>query len=91
MNKGIITTFFRPETPLALAKRIVTGTSSDFTSTLSRWKLWIPPKTDQAFLQGGTLVFHGRQIVFQHFDPAPSAHADIDEVLASVGLERRRS
>lgn len=82
MNRGIATTFFRPETPLALAKRVVDGRSKDLTDALKQWKIWIPPKLDQAYLQGGMFVFDGTAAVFQHYDPSVSVHADLDKVLA---------
>jgi len=86
MNKGVAQTFFRPETPLALAQRFLDGRAKDLTDTLANWKVWIPPKLNQAYLQGGMFVFEGTAAVFQHYDPSPSAHADLDEVMAAVRL-----
>mmetsp|Transcript_9454 Transcript_9454/g.18969 ORF Transcript_9454/g.18969 Transcript_9454/m.18969 type:complete len:138 (-) Transcript_9454:83-496(-) len=84
MNAGVFQTFFRPETPLALAQRVVEGRAKDLSDTLRSWKIWIPPKLNQAYLQGGMMVFHGTKAVFQHYDPSPSAHADLDDVMAAV-------
>jgi AhpC/TSA antioxidant enzyme len=43
--------------------------------------VYVPPKPDQAFLQGGTFVFRGTQTLFAHYDPSTAAHASIDEVM----------
>jgi len=38
-DQGLGTTFFRPETPLALARRVLDGTTGDLGSALSRWQV----------------------------------------------------
>lgn len=43
--------------------------------------MYVPPKADQAFLQGGAFVFRGSQTLFAHYDPSTAAHASIDEVM----------
>ena len=42
---------------------------------------YIPPKQDQAFLQGGTFVFDKDDTVFAHYDESTGAHSDIQEVI----------
>jgi hypothetical protein len=49
---------------------------------------YIPPKPDQAFLQGATFVFMGPRTVFAHYDPSTAAHASIDEVIGVVDGNR---
>lgn len=42
---------------------------------------FIPPKQEQAFLQGGTFVFSGPSTLFAHYDPSTAAHASMDRVV----------
>lgn len=42
---------------------------------------FIPPKNDQAFIQGGTFIFDGPETVYAYYDASPGAHSDIDEVI----------
>mmetsp|Transcript_21221 Transcript_21221/g.32463 ORF Transcript_21221/g.32463 Transcript_21221/m.32463 type:complete len:83 (+) Transcript_21221:705-953(+) len=46
--------------------------TKDFTA------FFIPPKQEQAFLQGGTFVFDDGKTILAHYDPSTAAHADID-------------
>jgi hypothetical protein len=52
--------------------------------------IYIPPKQDQAFNQGGTFVFNGPSTIFAHYDESTGAHSDIDVVidLAKQSVER---
>jgi hypothetical protein len=43
--------------------------------------VFIPPKMDQSFFQGGTFVFDGPSTVFAHFDASTGAHSDISKVI----------
>jgi hypothetical protein len=43
---------------------------------------YLPPKSEQALLQGGTFVFCGPRTLFAHYDPSTAAHASINDVLA---------
>ena len=43
--------------------------------------VFIPPKQDQAFNQGGTFLFDGPTTVFAHFDAGTGAHSDIQTVI----------
>lgn len=46
------------ETPLAIKARIDSGqTDVLMKEVLPNWEPWLPPKQDQAFLQGGMLIF----------------------------------
>ena len=85
LNKGAALTFLRPETPLALAKRAVSGETADLAEALATWKAWIPPKLEQGLQQGGVFVFDGEATIFQYYDPSTGAHADMNEVLAIAG------
>jgi hypothetical protein len=49
--------------------------------------LFIPPKQDQAFNQGGTFLFDGDETIFAHYDESTGAHSDIDQV---IGLAKER-
>lgn len=50
----------------------------------TRLAFFIPPKSEQAFLQGGTFIFDGPKTVFAHYDESTAAHADLEEVLEVV-------
>jgi len=51
---------------------------------MQTYKPLMPKKGDQAFWQGGALVFEGRRLLWAHADRATSAHADLAEVLAAA-------
>ena len=42
---------------------------------------FIPPKQEQALLQGGTFVFAGSRTVFAHYDESTAAHASLEQVM----------
>lgn len=80
LKKGVRETFLARETPLAIWERIKSGRVDDLRQVLSLWTktpLWIPPKQDQAFQQGGAVVFEGRRVLFAHYDPSTGAHVDM--------------
>mmetsp|Transcript_5815 Transcript_5815/g.15496 ORF Transcript_5815/g.15496 Transcript_5815/m.15496 type:complete len:114 (+) Transcript_5815:496-837(+) len=80
LAKGVGQTFFSWDTPLAFKERIEQGRMGDLAEIMPRWQPWVPPKQDQAFQQGGMLVFEGDKVLFSHKDPSTSAHADLEEV-----------
>jgi hypothetical protein len=86
LNKGAILTFLRPETPLALAKRAISGETGALQEALSTWKAWIPPKLEQGLQQGGVFAFDGTRTIFQYFDPSTGVHADMGKVMDAVGV-----
>ena len=43
-----------------------------------------PPDTNLLVQQGGTLVFHDRNVVFQHADSGILKYTDVDALLAAV-------
>ena len=47
----------------------------------TKQKLWIPPKQDQAFNQGGIVIFKGQKAIWVWRDPATGAHANMEEVI----------
>ena len=84
LNKGWGTTFFTIDTPLSILKRAQDDGAKDLIDATSRWKPWLPPKSDQGLQQGGAFVFEGESLLFQHFDPSTGAHADLDDVLRAA-------
>jgi len=44
----------------------------------------LPKHAGQALWQGGVLVFSGERLVWAHADPAASAHADLQAVVAAA-------
>ena len=84
LYKSVRRTFFDPATPLSMLRRIQSEGMGDLADIMPRWKPWIPPKQDQAFQQGGMLVFKGEEAVFFHRDQATGDHASFEEVLRAV-------
>jgi hypothetical protein len=71
-----------PQTAFSFLQRMRTpGGMDDIKDVLRRWKLWVPPRQDQAFQQGGMLVFDNERCVWSHFDQATGAHAEFAAVL----------
>jgi len=48
---------------------------------------FIPPKQEQALLQGGSFVFDGAETLLAHYDESTAAHADLEQV-KEVALKR---
>jgi hypothetical protein len=42
---------------------------------------FVPPRKEQAFLQGGTFVFEGTKTLYAHYDESTAAHASLEEVI----------
>ena len=84
LKKGWQTTFFTIDTPLSILKRATKDGAQDLVDATSRWKPWLPPKSDQGLQQGGSFVFEGDQLLFQHYDPSTGAHADLDTLLEAA-------
>lgn len=80
-HKSVSKTFFSIETPLSLLKRQQESGLKVLKEVLSNWKPWIPPKSDQAYQQGGTLQFHGDQLLWELKDVATGAHVRPGEIL----------
>jgi hypothetical protein len=90
LNRGLKETFFSIETPLAFLDRFTEpGGTNDLLQVLSKWNkaFIIPPKQEQAFLQGGTFVFDGPETIYAHYDASTGAHSDIQQV---IGLAKQR-
>jgi AhpC/TSA antioxidant enzyme len=84
MKKGLKETFFSKETPYAIWEDIKSGRIETLKKVMKVWiknKLWIPPQQDQAFQQGGIVIFDGEKVVWVWRDPATGAHADLKEVV----------
>lgn len=92
LNRGIAETFFNPATPFAIKDRLFKKDGmKELNEVLGKWSgaFYIPPKRDQAFNQGGTFVFKGKnQTLYAHYDESTGAHADLTEVVkyAKAGL-----
>lgn len=84
LNKGVGTTFFTIDTPLSILARAQRDGAEDLIAATSRWKPWLPPKSDQGLQQGGAFVFEGEKLLFGHYDPSTGAHADLEEVLSAA-------
>ena len=84
LKKSIKDTFFNAATPLSILARLQKDQAADLKALLPRWKPWVPPKTDQAFNQGGLFVFDGEECVMSHRDEATGAHADMEVVRHAV-------
>jgi hypothetical protein len=87
LNFGIQRTFFNPSTPFSFLDRVTKEDGlKDLGTILSKWNkaVFIPPKQEQAFNQGGTFVFDGERAVFAHYDPSTAAHAPVDRVVEVI-------
>lgn len=84
--KGIMSTFFKVDTPFAIYQRILGGRINDLVNATRNWKAWIPPRRDQALQQGGALIFNGQDCVLAHYDEGTGAHIDL-EVLVKAAME----
>lgn len=88
LNSGIGTTFASIETPFAFRDRIFGWNGrkdgmKDLLDVLGNWKdvIFIPPKQEQAFQQGGAFIFKGEDTVFAHYDAAAGAHIEVMNVV----------
>jgi len=91
-------TFFSIGTSFSFLKRFTTrGGTQELREVLSKWNkaIYIPPKQNQAFNQGGTFIFdtssarnkenntteQQTQTIFAHYDESTGAHSDIQQVI----------
>mmetsp|Transcript_157808 Transcript_157808/g.278612 ORF Transcript_157808/g.278612 Transcript_157808/m.278612 type:complete len:151 (+) Transcript_157808:512-964(+) len=84
LKKGLGITFFTIDTPFSILKRAQDDGAKDLLNATSKWKPWLPPKSDQGLQQGGAFVFEGSKLLFSHFDPSTGAHADLEDVLKAA-------
>lgn len=84
LTKGLAPTFFNPETPLAILRRLQQDGAADLVSATARWRPWLPPKSDQGLQQGGAFVFDGPDLLYSHYDPSTGAHAELADVLGAA-------
>jgi len=51
--------------------------SEELLGVLGKWKdaVFVPPKQEQAFFQGGAFLFSGGGTSYAHYDEATAAHA----------------
>jgi len=94
LNRGIETTFFSPAIPWTFGNRLLKGEpmfSEELLGVLGKWKdaIFVPPKQEQAFFQGGAFLFAGGGTAYAHYDEATAAHAVpddmVDRALAAAG------
>jgi hypothetical protein len=84
MKKGVKETFFSKETPNAIWADMKSGRIETLKEVMKKWtknEFWIPPQQDQAFQQGGIVIFDGEKAVWVWRDPATGSHADLQEVV----------
>lgn len=84
LNKGVKSTFFSPGTSFAFLKRFTERDGmKELNEVLSKWNkaIYIPPKQEQAFNQGGAFLFDGDETAFAHYDESTGAHCDIQQVI----------
>lgn len=88
LNKGIKTTFFSIETPFAFRDRILGFNGrrdgmKDLLNVLGKWKdaVYLPPKQEQAFQQGGVFIFKGKNTAFAYYDAAAGTHLEVAKVV----------
>ena len=55
----------------------------DLLDVLGKWKdaVFIPPKQEQAFQQGGAFIFKGKDTIFAHYDASAGAHVEVMSVV----------
>lgn len=87
-RKGVMSTFFKVDTPVAIYQRVVDGRIGDLVKATRAWIPWFPPSGDQALQQGGALVFNGSDCVLAHYDKSTGAHIDLD-TLVKAALEAK--
>jgi len=93
LNRGVKETFFSVGTPFAFLDRITKKDGlKDLTEVLAKWNkaVFVPPQTEQVFLQGGTFVFAGTKTLFAHYDESTAAHASLEQVV-DLALERQQT
>jgi hypothetical protein len=102
------TTFLSPQTAYTFRDRILgmnsnTNDLRDLFDVLSKWKdaIYIPPKMDQAFQQGGAFIFDhdhdnddnddGGKMVFAHYDASTGDHiAPDDFVKIAIAISKEK-
>jgi len=88
LNKGVASTFGSIDTPFAFRDRIfgVGGRKDgvgDLIDVLGKWKdaVYVPPRQEQAFQQGGAFLFQGEETFFAHYDGGVGAHVEVGKVV----------
>lgn len=88
LNSGVMSTFGSIDTPLAFRDRIfgVGGRKDgleELIDVLGKWKdaVYIPPKQEQAFQQGGAFLFQGGDTAYAHYDGGAGAHVEVEKVV----------
>ncbi len=77
LYKGVARTFFNKATPAALQARGTEGLKA----ATKGYSMIMPPKTDDAFQQGGLLVLDGPRVLYAWRDEGTADHAPLGEVL----------
>jgi len=84
LNSGVETTFFSIETPFAFRDRLFGANGrkdgmKDLLDVLGKWKdaVYVPPKREQAFQQGGVFIFKGESTIYAYYDAAAGTHLEV--------------
>ena len=91
LYQSVARTFFNPATPLAFQRRVVEGNVDDIVNVVTKtWKPWVPPRSSQAFQQGGTFALVPNaegtlEPVFSWYDEATAAHAPFEDFINEMG------
>lgn len=82
-NLDLNSSFVTAATAFAFKDRIFGGKMGEIYEALGKWKdaIYIPPKSGQAFNQGGTFILNNERVVFAHYDEAVGAHVEHDFVI----------
>lgn len=87
INSGL-GSFIAPETAYTFRDRIFgmngrTEGLKDLFDVLGKWKdaVYIPPKQQQAFQQGGAFIFKGSDTLYAHYDASTGAHIQVDKAV----------
>lgn len=84
--------FISPATAFSFRDRIFGNKMGELYEALGKWKdaIYLPPKTTQAFNQGGTFILTDDKVVFAHYDESTGAHVEIDKVFNLASDEARK-
>lgn len=77
MYEGLSRTFFNAATPMAIMRNGM----EEFKKAVENYTMFVPPKPDDAFQQGGLLIIDGDKVLYSHKDEGTADHAPMADVL----------
>lgn len=84
-KNGIQETFFDVRTPMSIFSRALKRDHGfDLLEATLKWKPWLPPKSNQAFQQGGVLFLNGFNCKYIYVDESTGNHVDLNDILNFV-------